>query len=142
VYSYAKHKRLGQDDTALPGSFKQPTPPQRLRLLQIDFQHLALQNHIGASQSNDVTRIFPPSSRLNASVVLSVVPRRSSVFPRCAAVGVTLWVINCDFFFRVQNVAMRICVRIIRAGPGHVGLANRVGPLIDVADIDLGEVSR
>jgi hypothetical protein len=48
-----------------------------------DFQHLATQITLGASQSNDVTRILPPSSRLNASVVLSVVPRRSSLIGFC-----------------------------------------------------------
>jgi hypothetical protein len=37
-------------------------------------------NHLGASQSNDATRILPPSSRLSANVVLSVVPNFSSVF--------------------------------------------------------------
>jgi hypothetical protein len=37
-----------------------------------DFQHFTTQNHLRASQSNDVTRILPPSSRLKASVVLPV----------------------------------------------------------------------
>jgi hypothetical protein len=45
-----------------------------------DFEHFAPANHLGASQSNDATRIFPPTSRLNTSVVLSVVPNFSSTF--------------------------------------------------------------
>jgi hypothetical protein len=32
------------------------------------------------SQRNDATRILPPTSRLRANVVLSVVPKRSTTF--------------------------------------------------------------
>jgi hypothetical protein len=35
---------------------------------------------LGASQSNDATRILPPTSRLIASVVLSLVPKCSKTF--------------------------------------------------------------
>ena len=45
-----------------------------------DFEHFALANHLGASESNDATRILPPTSRLTLSVVLSVVPSFSSTF--------------------------------------------------------------
>jgi hypothetical protein len=41
---------------------------------------------LGASQSNDVTRILPPTSRLIASVVLSVVRNRSSTFSTSSTV--------------------------------------------------------
>jgi hypothetical protein len=41
------------------------------------FQHFVLQNHLGASQSNDATRILPTSSRLIAIVVPSVAPNFS-----------------------------------------------------------------
>jgi hypothetical protein len=45
-----------------------------------DFQHFTLQNHLGVSQSNDTTQILPPTSRLTASVVLSVVSNFSRTF--------------------------------------------------------------
>jgi len=45
-----------------------------------DFEHSPFTITLGASQSNDVTRILPPSSRLTASVVLSVVPSHSRTF--------------------------------------------------------------
>jgi hypothetical protein len=40
-----------------------------------DLQHLAPQNHLRASQSDDATRIFPPSTFASAKVVLSLVPK-------------------------------------------------------------------
>jgi hypothetical protein len=47
----------------------------------VDFQHVVTQNHLGrASQSNDATRILPPTSLLTASVVLSVVSNFSRTF--------------------------------------------------------------
>jgi hypothetical protein len=64
-----------------------------------DFDHFAPANHLGASQSNDATRIFPSVSRVSANVVLSVLPNFSSTFSvmsalktpsfklRCAAAG-------------------------------------------------------
>ena len=45
-----------------------------------DFHHFTTQNHLGPSQSIDVTRILPRSSRLKANVVLSVVASRSKTF--------------------------------------------------------------
>jgi hypothetical protein len=45
-----------------------------------DFQHSPRKIALGASQSNDATRILPPTSRLIASVVLPVVPNFSRAF--------------------------------------------------------------
>ena len=40
-----------------------------------DSQYFARRNHLGASQSNDATRILPPTSLLSANVTLSFVPK-------------------------------------------------------------------
>jgi hypothetical protein len=53
--------------------------------------HFAPQNHLGLSQSNDVTRIFPPSSRFSVNVALSVVPNFSSTFSTFSTPYLAIW---------------------------------------------------
>jgi hypothetical protein len=82
-----------------------------------DFHHLVPKNHLRGSQSNEMTRIFPPSLRLSASVVLSVVPRRSSTFSTFSSA-------------MHQDDALDFLIERLAATPDHIGRSgssNRLG---------------